>query len=356
MLMEIENLLKTALEMGASDLHITVGKAPVLRIYGELQEMNMDKLDAIQTEKLARACLDDEKYETYRSMGETDASLSIPGLARFRINVYRQRGSAAIAIRILASQIPTMEDLHLPSGVKNLCSLREGLVLVTGPTGSGKSTTVASMLNEINMVRAAHIITLEDPIEYLFRHGKSIINQREIGHDSKSYQSALKAALREDPDVIFVGEMRDLETISIAITAAETGHLVLSTLHTLGAAKTVDRLIDVFPPHQQQQVRVQISMTLKAVISQRLIPETDGDGRLAAVELMMVTPAISNLIREGKTSNINMAIQTGGALGMQLLDKAIADLYRMHRVSREDAMNFCADRDSLQRFMGLNSI
>lgn len=351
--LELQDLLRIAVEKKASDVHITVGRAPVIRVNGNLEEIDSQRLTGEDTERYARACLDDEKYAVFIKNGEVDCSISVPGLARYRVNVFRQRSSISIALRVLSSSIPGIDELGLPPAVRNLCELREGLILVTGPTGSGKSTTVASMIDEINATRSAHILTLEDPIEYLHRHNRCIVNQREIGHDSHTYQSALRAALREDPDVIFIGEMRDLETISIAITAAETGHLVLSTLHTLGAAKTVDRLIDVFPPYQQQQIRVQVSMTLKAVVSQRLIPEMDGKGRVAAVELMVVTPAISNLIREGKTANINMAIQTGGAYGMQLLDKAVADLCRMQKISREDALNYCADRENLQRFPGV---
>jgi len=351
MYIELENLLNIALEKNASDVHITVGKPPVLRINGELVEINSAKLTAQDTERYVRACLTDEKLETFSKDGEVDCSISISSIARFRLNAYRQRGSAAVALRVLSYHMPKIDDLGLPLVLKNLCNFREGLVLVTGPTGSGKSTTLASMINEINMTRAAHIITLEDPIEYLHKHNKCIINQREIGQDSQSYASALRAALREDPDIIFVGEMRDLETISVAITAAETGHLVLSTLHTLGAAKTIDRLIDVFPPYQQQQIRIQVSMVLKAVISQRLIPDINGKSRVAAVEYMTVTPAISNLIRESKTSNINMAIQTGASMGMQLLDKSLADLYKGKFISEQDALIYCSDRDTLQRFI-----
>lgn len=352
MAIEIQQLLKTAYERRASDIHLTVGKPPVIRVNGQLEVLPTEILTAEDTEQYAKGCLPQEQYEAFLKTGDMDSSMSLPGVARFRVNAYRQRGSAAVALRVLASSIPSLEDLNLPPAVKGLCGLREGLVLVTGPTGSGKSTTVASMINEINNTRSAHVLTLEDPIEYLHRHNKSIINQREIGHDSRSYADALRAALREDPDVIFVGEMRDLESISIAITAAETGHLVLSTLHTLGAAKTIDRLIDVFPPHQQQQIRVQVSMILKAVVSQRLIPEAQGLGRVGAFEVMTVTPAISNLIRDGKTSNINMSIQTGGALGMQLLDKSITDLVRNYRITKEDALNYCADRETLIKFLG----
>ncbi len=353
MFLDINELLKIAVEKKASDVHITVGRAPVLRINGKFEEVGSDKLTGEDTLQYARQCLDDEQFDRFKRTGDVDCSVSIANLARFRVNAYRQRGSSAVAIRVLSSRIPTIDELELPQTLKKLCTIKEGMVLVTGPTGSGKSTTLAAMINEINMNRSCHILTLEDPIEYLHRHNVSIVNQREMGHDSESYHTALRAALREDPDVILIGEMRDLETISIAITAAETGHLVLSTLHTLGSAKTVDRLIDVFPPHQQQQIRVQVSMALKAVISQRLIPDITGTARTAAIELMLVTPAISNLIREGKTSSMNTTIQTSGALGMQLLDKNIADLCKAGKISRDDALAYGADRDVVQRFLGM---
>jgi len=276
--------------------------------------------------------------------------MTVPDVSRFRVNVFFQRGSIAIVFRALSSSIPTLKALNLPSVVEELCGLKEGLILVTGPTGSGKSTTVASIINEINSTKDGHILTLEDPVEYIFQHDKCIINQREIGQDSQTYNNALRAALREDPDVIFIGEMRDNESIGIAVTAAETGHLVLSTLHTLGAAKTIDRLIDVFPPHQQQQIRVQVSTALKAVISQRLIPAIDG-GRVAALEIMIVTPAISNMIREGKTISIISAMQMGGNLGMQLLDKSIVDLLSQNKITKEHALEFCVDKDSMRRML-----
>jgi len=354
MIIGLNELLRIAVERRASDVHITVGRSPVIRINGKFEEAgSSDRLTAEDTLQYARQCLDDEQFERFKKTGDVDCSVSIANLARFRVNAFKQRGSTAVAIRVLSSTIPTIDELQLPQTLKNLCAIKEGMVLVTGPTGSGKSTTLAAMINEINLNRSCHILTLEDPIEYLHRHNISIVNQREIGHDSESYHTALRAALREDPDVILIGEMRDLETISIAITAAETGHLVLSTLHTLGAAKTVDRLIDVFPPHQQQQIRVQVSMALKAVVSQRLIPDISGTGRVAAIELMLVTSAISNLIREGKTSSMNTTIQTSGALGMQLLDKNIADMCKAGKISREDALNYCSDRDILLRFLGV---
>jgi twitching motility protein PilT len=280
-----------------------------------------------------------------------DLSFSLAGIGRFRVNVFKQRGTMAAAIRLVASKIPNPEDLGLPSSVIELSKKTRGLILVTGPTGSGKSTTLASLINLINHERADHILTLEDPIEYLHRHHKSIVNQREIGHDSQSYANALRAALRQDPDVILVGEMRDLETISIAITAAETGHLVLSTLHTVGAAKTIDRIIDVFPPSQQQQIRIQMSTVLQAVISQQLLPRRDKSGRVAAIEVMIANPAIRNLIREGKTHQITSSIQTGLKFGMQTMDGALADLYRKGIITREDAMTYAVDQEMLSKLL-----
>ncbi len=256
-----------------------------------------------------------------------------------------------MAFRVLPSKIPTFEELGFPPVIKDICKIREGLILVTGPTGSGKSTTMASIIDEINSTIDGHILTLEDPIEFVFDHKRCIVNQREIGKDSKTYANALRASLREDPDVIFIGEMRDIESIGIAVTAAETGNLVFSTLHTLGGAKTIDRLIDVFPPDQQQQIRTQVAGALKAVISQRLIPKADNTGRIAAIEIMIVTPAISNLIREGKIAGINSAIQTGVNYGMQLLDKSIADLCKKGEISKENAYLYCADKGMLRRFL-----
>ncbi len=351
MIIELSELLKMAVEKKASDVHITVGRAPSFRINGHMIQADMPKLTSEDTIHYAKSCLDSEKYEHLNTYGEVDFSMTVPNVSRFRVNVFSQRGSVAMVFRALASNIPTLDSLNFPPVIKKLCDLKEGLILVTGPTGSGKSTTVASIINEINSKKDGHILTLEDPVEYVFNHDKCIVNQREIGHDSKSYNNALRAALREDPDVIFIGEMRDIESIGIAVTAAETGHLVLSTLHTLGAAKTIDRLIDVFPPHQQQQIRVQVSTALKAVISQRLVPEINHNGRIAAHEIMIVTPAVSNLIREGKTNTLNSCIQTGAMQGMQLMDKAIADLYMQQRISKEDALEYCTDKDSIQRYV-----
>ena len=264
-------LLNKTKEMNASDLHLTVGLAPTIRCNGKLIQLGIDKLSSNDLERFSREILQ-EKYDEYIEIGEFDTSYSVEGVGRFRINVFKEKNNDAIAIRVIALKIPTLNELNHPEVLKSIINKKRGLILVTGPTGSGKSTTLAAMINEINNTREEHIITLEDPIEYLHNHNKCIINQREIGRDSKSYNKALKAVLREDPDVILVGEMRDLETISIAITAAETGHLVFSTLHTIGAVKTIDRIIDVFPPHQQEQVKIQLSSVIQAVISQQLLP------------------------------------------------------------------------------------
>ncbi|KAJ52830.1 twitching motility protein PilT [Clostridium tetanomorphum] len=351
-MIELNTLLETTIKEKASDLHLTVGISPTIRVNGQLTNISSEKLTPIDTEKYARKILGD-LYEEYCSKGEMDTSFSVSGLGRFRVNIFKQRGSDAVAIRVVGLKVPTLSDLNFPPIIKELTSKQRGLVIVTGPTGSGKSTTLAAMINEINANRAAHIVTLEDPIEYLHKHNKSIINQREIGKDTKSYANALKSVLREDPDVILVGEMRDLETISVAITAAETGHLVFSTLHTIGAAKTVDRIIDVFPPYQQQQIKVQLAAVLKGVISQQLIPKIDGNGRVAALEVMVSTPAIQNMIREGKTHQIESSIQTGAKHGMKTMDMCLAELYKKELISYEDAMTYSVDKEMLTRIISL---
>lgn len=344
-----ELLIKT-IEMNASDLHLTVGLPPTVRSNGKLIQLGVDRLLPNDMEGFSREILC-EKYDEYLKIGEFDTSYSVQGVGRFRVNIFKQRNSDAIAIRVIALKIPTLDELGHPAVLKQIAERKRGLVLVTGPTGSGKSTTLAAMINEINRTREAHIITLEDPIEYLHKHDKCIVNQREIGKDSKSYQNALRAILREDPDVILVGEMRDLETISIAITAAETGHLVLSTLHTIGAPKTIDRIIDVFPPHQQQQIKIQLASVLQAVISQQLLPNIYGDGRVAALEIMVITPGIQNLIREGKTQQIESAVQTGSKYGMKTMDMAIAELYKKGVISMDMAMTYAVDKETLKRMM-----
>ncbi|EAX47873.1 twitching motility protein [Thermosinus carboxydivorans Nor1] len=343
--MTVEELLREAVLRQASDLHITVGAPPVLRIHGSLVLTDSSPLTADATEKLFNSIATAEQQAKFREQGEVDFSYAIPGFSRFRVNAFRQRGFTAIAVRVVAEKVPTLDELGHPEVIKTLARKPRGLVLVTGPTGSGKSTTLAAMIDLINSERSCHIITLEDPIEYLHQHKKCIVNQREINTDTRSFANALRAALREDPDVILVGEMRDAETIGIAITAAETGHLVFATLHTGDAAQTIDRIIDVFPPYQQQQIRVQLSLTLQGIIAQQLLPRQDGRGRVAALEVLVATPAVRNLIREGKTHQLLSVIQTGGKVGMQTMDMALRDLYRRGLISREDALARAMDQE-----------
>lgn len=346
--MNIIHLLQDTIKQKASDLHITVGVPPMMRIDGKLVPYGEEKLSAKDTQEYVEAIMDERQEKLIQKTGQIDFSYSIKGWGRFRINAYRQRGSYAIAFRLIPTEIPTLKELNLPGYLETFADNTRGLVLVTGPTGSGKSTTLASLINIINEKRREHILTLEDPIEYLHSHKNSIVNQREVGQDSSSYADGLKAALRQDPDVILIGEMRDLETISIAITAAETGHLVLSTLHTIGAAKTIDRIIDVFPPHQQQQIRAQLSSVLRGVISQQLIKRKDQPGRIVSLEIMKTTPAIQNLIREGKTHQIQSSIQMGGRQGMITMDTYIQDLYRKGIIGREEALLYSIDPENMK--------
>ena len=345
----LAELLELTVKEGASDLHLTVGISPIIKVNGKLVRLEHEILRPEDTEAYAREILQDA-YEKYDAIGEYDTSYSIHGKGRFRVNIYKQRNSTALAIRVISLDMPTLDSLGYPETLKDICNLKRGLVLVTGPTGSGKSTTLAALINEINSNRESHIITIEDPIEFLHKHNKSIVNQREIGKDTLSYERVLKAALREDPDVILIGEMRDLETISTAITAAETGHLVFSTLHTIGAAKTIDRIVDVFPPHQQEQIKIQLASVLQIIISQQLVETVDGD-RNAALEIMVATPAIKNLIREGKTHQIESSIQTGSKYGMRTMDMELANLYREGIITQETAMNSAIDREILSRLL-----
>ncbi len=345
----IEEILTAAKEAGASDVHLTVGIPPKMRVNGNLVTMDFPKMLPADTLDVILSIMTESQRERYEEKGEYDMSYAVPNVARYRVNAFKQRGSAALAFRVVATEIPSPEKLGVPTSVVDLYQRKRGLILVTGPTGSGKSTTLAAIIDKVNSNRDAHIITLEDPIEYLHQHKMSMVNQREIGLDTENYANALRAALREDPDVILVGEMRDFETISVAITAAETGHLVLSTLHTICAASTIDRVIDVFPPHQQQQIRVQLSNVLEAVISQQLIPTSDGRGRCAAFEVMHANHAVRNLIREGKSHQLQSIMQTNRKIGMITMDDAILQLYYDGKIDRELAIQFAQDVDGMEQ-------
>lgn len=350
---EIHKILKHAVELGASDVHFTVGASPIYRLYGELQAI--EGFPEV-TESDARRCLyeimTDRQIAKFEQQFDIDFAHEVFGIGRFRANVFVQAQGIGAVFRIIPEVITPLDQLHLPRAVGDFTRLSRGMVLVTGPTGSGKSTTLASMIDHINRHRNVHILTIEDPLEFMHRNKKSLINQREIGTHSASFASALRSAFREDPDVILIGEMRDLETISLAITAAETGHLVFGTLHTGNAAKTVDRIIDVFPNDQQAQVRTQLSESLSGVIAQQLLKRHDGQGRVAAVEILLGVPALGHLIREGKTYQIASIIQTGRREGMQTMDQAIVDLLKQGLISPEEAHDKCVDRETFQRYLG----
>jgi len=377
--MHIDDLLREVVENQGSDLHLTAGIKPTMRVWGKLQPMEQyEVLTPEDTFQLGYSMLNTFQKQKFEKFWELDLSYGVPGLGRFRVNIYRQRGAVGIAARVIPMTIPTVEQLNLPPILKELTRKPRGLVLVTGPTGHGKSTTLASMVDFINSERSVHIVTIEDPIEYLHTHKKSIVNQRELGFDTQSFPNALRAVLREDPNVVLIGEMRDLETIAAALTIAETGHLVFATLHTANASQSVDRIIDVFPPHQQQQIRIQFASVVEAVISQQLLanarynaakaegratrsrlgstarggwPSLDEIGRVPAVEVMLATPAIRNLIREAKTHQIETAIQTGVQYGMQTMDQSLRDLYLKKLITYEDAIGRAIHPEELRKMI-----
>lgn len=352
MINDIESILKKGLELKSSDIHITVGVPPMSRIDGNILPMEgYDVLTTDDTRLLCHSLVNADQAKKLESTGEIDFSYSIPGYGRFRVNIFKQRGSYSAVLRVLSQKIPTIDELGLPPVFKDLALRPNGIILVTGPTGSGKSTTLASMIDYINNNRRGHILTLEDPVEYLHKHKRCIVNQREIGDDTHSFADALRAALREDPDVLLVGEMRDLETVQTAISAAETGHLVLSTLHTVSAAQTVDRIIDMFPTFQQQQIRVQLAVVLQGIISQKLLRVIGTHGRTAALEVLLFNDAIRNVIREGKTHQIPSMMQTGITQGMLPMDYSLAQLVKNRVITQQDAMINCADQEMLRRYL-----
>ncbi len=348
---DFADIITQVLERGASDLHLSVGSPPTIRVSGSLERLDMPVLRPPDTRELVYGILNQSQRQRLETELEIDFSYAVPGRARFRVNAYYQRASLGAAFRLVPTKLKTLDELKLPRSLNDWTIKPRGLVLVTGPTGSGKSTTLASLINEINETRAVHIMTVEDPIEFLHRHKRAMINQREVGADTHGFQNALRSVLRQDPDVILVGEMRDLETIQIAMTAAETGHLVFGTLHTSDAPQTVDRVIDVFPPHQQDQVRVMLANSLQGVCCQQLIPTTTG-GRTVVCEILNPTPAVRNLIREGKTHQIYSVMQTGSAHGMQTMDSHLADLVREGKVAVNMALERCHSPDELRRIIG----
>ena len=348
---KIEILLEEVIKKKASDLHLQVGLPPMLRVDGALVPVaGADVLNDEAVETLIFAILDEDQKQILLKDKEFDFSFAFGDLGRFRVNAFHERGNLAAALRLIPNEILTVEQLGLPEVVKKFADYPRGLVLVTGPTGSGKSTSLAALLHKINVEQGKHIITIEDPIEYTHTSSKSVVVQREVHYDTYSFSAALRSALRQDPDVVLIGEMRDLETIASAITIAETGHLVFATLHTNSAAQSIDRMIDVFPPHQQPQIRSQLSNILMAICSQRLVPMIGG-GRIAAAEIMIATPAVRNIIREGKTHQMDAVIQTGAEFGMQSMDRTLVNLVHAGTISYEEARNYAVDIDELDRLM-----
>lgn len=349
--LKIENLLEEVVKQDSSDLHLTVGAPPTLRIDGFLKAVpGTEPLTAQDVEKLTLSVLNQSQKDILQKDKEVDFSFSFGDIARFRANAFHQKGNIGLALRLIPVKIRTVEDLGLPPVIEKFTDLPRGLVLCTGPTGSGKSTTLAAMVDKINREKDVHIITIEDPIEYTHNHKKAMIDQREVHYDTRSFAAALRSVLREDPDVVLIGEMRDLETIASAITIAETGHLVLATLHTNNAAQSMDRIIDVFPPYQQPQIRVQLSNILQGVISQRLIPSVGG-GRTAVAEILVTTPAVRNIIREGKTHQLDAVIQTGGEFGMITMDKALALQVKAGKITADEAKGYCIDTEEFEKLL-----
>ncbi|MBI3458014.1 MAG: type IV pilus twitching motility protein PilT [Candidatus Rokubacteria bacterium] len=348
----MRDLLMVMAERSASDLHITASAPPTLRVHGRLVPLEYPPLTPDQTKALAYSLITTEQRERFEANHELDFSYGVTGLSRYRVNVYQQRGAVGIAIRSIPHQPKGFEELGLPSEICNtLISKHKGLVLITGPTGHGKTTTMASMIDRINRARDVHIVTVEDPLEYLYANHKALVNQREVGQDTHSFPAALKYVLRQDPDVVLIGEMRDLETIQAALTIGETGHLTFATLHTNSCAQSIDRVIDVFPPHQQSQVRAQLALVLEAIFNQLLIPRKDGRGRVLALEILMATPAIRNMIREEKVHQIYSAMQAGQKFGMQTMNQALANLYLRGLITRQEAVSRSLFADELLRLI-----
>ena len=352
--MELVEVLKTAVQAGSSDVHLVIGKPPLMRVNGEMTEIpGFTKITADESKRLIYSILYEEQRAKFEETWELDCSFSVTGLSRFRVNVFLQKNGVEAVMRVISSKIPTAEQLRLQKSITDLADLPRGLVLVTGPTGSGKSTTLAVIMEMINNKYADNILTVEDPIEFVYESKKSVFRQREIGQNTKSFGAALKSALRQDPDVILIGELRDLETMQLAITAAETGHLCFGTLHTQDAPSTIDRIIDVFPPHQQSQIRVQLAVVLAAVVCQQLVTKKDGEGRIAAREIMIMTPAISNMIREGKTHMIYGALDTGAKHGMIPMDKSLAELVRTGMISAEEGLQRANNQETFKQLAGI---
>ncbi|HVF75053.1 MAG TPA: PilT/PilU family type 4a pilus ATPase [Acidimicrobiales bacterium] len=351
--LHVNELLERVVDLGGSDLHMTAGVPPAVRVHGEIKHLTeFPVMTPSEIRRMIYAILTQKQRERFENDLELDTSHSVPGLGRFRVNVFLQRDSVGSVMRVIPSEVVPFDQLGLPAAAQQFAGLPRGLILVTGPTGSGKSTTLASMVDIINAGKPCHIMTVEDPIEFLHHHKTAVINQREVGEDTYSFAAALKHVLRQDPDVILVGEMRDLETISTALTAAETGHLVFATLHTQDAPQSVDRVIDVFPAHQQQQVRVQLAAALQGIVTQQLVPTPTGRGRVVASEVLVATPAVRNLIREGKTHQIYSAMQAGGKYGMQTMDMSLAGLVKAGKISLETALERCANEQDLRRLIG----